>query len=91
MAITNQYNVRVVEGTAAELDADTTIYPDNVLLYATDTGAFKKANGADAYSALAAPNQAAAQADSTAGTVADIVADFNSLLAKLRAAGLMAS
>jgi len=35
--------------------------------------------------------QAAAQADSTAANIADIVADFNALLAKLRAAGLMAS
>jgi len=35
--------------------------------------------------------QAAAQADSTAADVAGIVADFNALLAKLRAAGLMAS
>lgn len=35
--------------------------------------------------------QAAAQADSNAADVAGIVSDFNSLLAKLRAAGLMAS
>lgn len=35
--------------------------------------------------------QAAAQADSTAATLAALVADFNALLAKLRAAGLMAS
>jgi len=35
--------------------------------------------------------QAAAQADSTASDVAGIVADFNALLAKLKAAGLMAS
>ncbi len=35
--------------------------------------------------------QAAAQADSTAADVAGIVADFNALLAKLRAAGIMAS
>jgi len=33
---------------------------------------------------------AAYQADSTAADVATIVADFNALLAKLRAAGLMA-
>ncbi len=32
---------------------------------------------------------AAAQADSTATTVAELAADFNALLAKLRAAGLM--
>jgi len=35
--------------------------------------------------------QAAAQADSTAADVAALVADFNSLLAKLRAANLIAS
>ena len=35
--------------------------------------------------------QAAAQADSNANDIAGIVADFNALLAKLRAAGLMAS
>ncbi|WP_235540588.1 head fiber protein [Paenibacillus sp. Root52] len=36
-------------------------------------------------------SQAAAQADSTATTIAGLVADFNSLLAKLRAAGIIAS
>lgn len=35
--------------------------------------------------------QAAAQADSTAADVAGLVTDFNALLAKLRAAGLMAA
>lgn len=35
--------------------------------------------------------QAAAQANSTAADVATLVADFNALLAKLRAAGIMAS
>jgi len=35
--------------------------------------------------------KAAAQADSTATTVAGLVADFNSLLAKLRAAGYLAT
>lgn len=78
------------EGTAAELAADTTVYGENVLLLATDTGALKIGNGIDAYSALAAPNQAATQADSAATTVDGIVADFNALLAKLKAAGLMA-
>lgn len=34
---------------------------------------------------------AAAQADSVASTIAGLVVDFNALLAKLRAAGLMAS
>ena len=32
---------------------------------------------------------AATQADSTAATVADLVTDFNALLAKLKTAGLM--
>lgn len=34
---------------------------------------------------------AAVQADSTASTIAGLVVDFNALLAKLKAAGLMAS
>jgi phospholipase/lecithinase/hemolysin len=34
---------------------------------------------------------AASQADSTATTIEDLTADFNALLAKLRAAGLMGS
>lgn len=34
---------------------------------------------------------AAFQADSTASTIAGLVVDFNALLAKLKAAGLMAS
>lgn len=34
---------------------------------------------------------AATQADSTAETVADLITDFNALLAKLQAAGLMES
>jgi hypothetical protein len=34
---------------------------------------------------------ASGQADSTAESVADLAADFNALLAKLRSAGLMAS
>lgn len=38
----------------------------------------------------AGANKAAAQADSTAATVADLKADLNSLMAKFRAAGLMA-
>ena len=37
------------------------------------------------------PPVAAYQADSTASDVAGLVADFNALLAKLKAAGLMAS
>lgn len=38
-----------------------------------------------------AQKQAAAQADSVATDVAGLVTDFNALLAKLRAAGLMAT
>lgn len=38
-----------------------------------------------------AVTQADAQADSTASDVAGIVSDFNALLAKLRAAGIIAS
>lgn len=38
-----------------------------------------------------AGNKAAAQADSEAGNVGELVDDFNALLAKLRAANLMAS
>jgi hypothetical protein len=34
-------------------------------------------------------DQAAARADSTAATLADLVTDFNDLLAKLRTAGLL--
>jgi hypothetical protein len=34
---------------------------------------------------------AGAQADSTASTVGELVADFNALLAKLRTAGIMSS
>lgn len=34
-------------------------------------------------------NQAANQADSAAGTVGEVVTDFNALLAKLKAAGIM--
>ena len=52
-------------------------------------------NAAEAQTTLglgtaATANQAAAQADSTAPDVATLVSDFNALLAKLRAANLMA-
>lgn len=39
---------------------------------------------------LVVPHRAAAQADSVAVTLAALVVDFNSLLAKLRAAGVIA-
>ncbi len=38
-----------------------------------------------------APTPAASQADSTADSIEDLVGDFNSLLAKLKAAGLMST
>lgn len=48
--------------------------------------------GADATTATAGNvKQAAAQANSTATDVAGVVADFNALLAKLRAAGIIAT
>lgn len=37
------------------------------------------------------PKQSAAQSDSTATTVGDVVSDFNALLTKMRASGLMAT
>lgn len=42
-------------------------------------------------SAAGVVKQAAAQADSTATDAAGVVTDFNALLAKLRAAGMLAS
>lgn len=42
-------------------------------------------------SALGGVKQAAAQANSTASDAAGLLADFNALLAKLRAAGILAS
>lgn len=90
MSVKYRRNVVMREGTAAELAAEATVYPQNVLLFATDTGVLKIGNGVDVYSALASPNQAASQSDSVASTIADVVIDFNALLAKLKAAGLMA-
>lgn len=42
-------------------------------------------------SILGGVKQGAAQADSTASTIAGLVSDFNSLLAKLRTAGIIAN
>jgi hypothetical protein len=61
------------------------------------TGAFSATAGVTAPNASATASvaglvkQAAAQADSAATTVAGLVSDFNSLLAKLRTAGIMAT
>lgn len=42
-------------------------------------------------SVLGGVKQGAAQADSTASTIAGLVSDFNALLAKLRTAGIIAN
>lgn len=57
MALKNRFNLRIIEGTQAELTADTTVYSHNVFLYATDIDVLKKGNGVDAYSALTQFNQ----------------------------------
>lgn len=51
---TLRYNARVYEDTADNFAADETIYGSNDLLFATDTGEFKKGNGTDAYADLPA-------------------------------------
>jgi len=90
--IKSTYNLQTYEvTTAAEIAAK--VFPKNSLVTAIDTGVIKKGDGITAFSALPAfgttVTKAAAQADSVAATVAATVIDFNSLLAKLRAAGLM--
>lgn len=57
MAIENKFNLRLIEGTNAELDADTTVYAANVFLYATDTDVLKKGDGTNAYADLSQFNQ----------------------------------
>ena len=52
-------------------------------------GTLEIASGGKLTFADAELKPAATQADSTAETVADLVTDFNALLAKLKAAGLM--
>lgn len=59
MALKNLFNIRVIEGTDAELTADTTVYPSNVFLYATDIDVLKKCNGSDDYDTLTQFNQGA--------------------------------
>lgn len=63
------------------------VSPQEGALY-FDTNYFK---GHDGTSYHIIPFQASAQADSTATDVAGIVSDFNSLLAKLRASGVIAT
>lgn len=57
MALKNTFNIRMIEGTQAELTADTTVYATNVFLYATDIDVLKKGNGTDVYTALTQINQ----------------------------------
>jgi len=47
-----EYNVIVYHDTAANWALDTTIYGDNIFMYATDTGVLKKGDGANAYADL---------------------------------------
>ena len=52
MAAKLLYNVIAYEDTAAHWATDTTVYPANTLLIASDTGVVRKGNGADAYADL---------------------------------------
>lgn len=47
-----EYNVIVYHDTAANWALDTTIYAENIFMYATDTGVMKKGDGAKAYKDL---------------------------------------
>ena len=47
-----QYNAKVYEDTAANLATDETVFQANDLIFASDTGEFKKGNGLDAYADL---------------------------------------
>lgn len=47
-----KYNVIVYHDTAANWALDTTIYAENIFMYATDTGVMKKGDGAKAYANL---------------------------------------
>lgn len=85
MAIVSKY-------TETELAVDTTIFGKETIVITSDTGVVKLGDGVNTFINLPvnSPKQAAAQADSVAATVAAVVVDFNALLAKLRAAGLIA-
>ena len=52
MAAKLLYNVRAYEDTATNWATDETVYPENSLLIASDTGVIKKGNGTDAYADL---------------------------------------
>ena len=52
MAAKLLYNVTAYEDTAAHWATDETVYPENSLLIASDTGIIKKGNGTDAYADL---------------------------------------
>ena len=81
-------------GTEAEWLAADPVLSAGERAYATDKGknGLKIGDGVTLFSALPYTlGQAAAQADSVAADVAGIVADHNALLAKLRAAGLLAT
>ena len=52
MAAKLLYNVTAYEDTAANWATDETVYPENSLLIASDTGVIKKGNGTDAYADL---------------------------------------
>ena len=52
MAAKFLYNVTAYEDTAAHWATDTTVYPANTLLIASDTGVVRKGNGTDAYADL---------------------------------------
>ena len=54
MAAKLLYNVTACEDTAAHWATDETVYPENSLLIASDTGVIKKGNGTDAYADLGA-------------------------------------
>src|SRR5690554_7832627 len=47
-----RYNVTVYHDTAADWALDTTVYGDNIFMYATDTGVMKKGDGENAYADL---------------------------------------
>lgn len=90
--IKSTYNLQTFEATTAA-EIATKVFAKNNLVVALDTGVIKKRDGITAFSALPAfgtiATKAAAQPDSVATTAAGIVTDFNLLLAKLRAAGMM--
>lgn len=47
-----RYNAKVYDDTAANLATDQTVYQPNEFIFATDTGVFKRGNGADVYADL---------------------------------------